>query len=169
MNNGVIYYLVVLVLYSTTACGPYSIAVNEREVYRPPSLFDDFIVEDPALKTCITQAIKDNQIYAAKQLEQLSCSSAGISSVVGLEHFSGLKKLDLSDNTITQLASLYQLTELNLVYLENNQLINIEALLTLPNLADVNLQGNPLVLCSDIHQLEMRRLKSLQLPAACRD
>ncbi len=160
--------LLTLLIFSLTGCGPYSISVNEKEVYTPPPLFIHFTMADAALKNCLIQTITDNHITTPAELKLLSCTKAGIKSIKGLEIFEGIIQLNLSDNSISSTAQLYQLSQLEVLLLENNQLTDIQSLLTLPKIKELNLAGNPMILCSDIDQLKKRSIDTLMLPQECR-
>lgn len=112
--------LACLGLLMLTACNRYQITLNDQPVYTPPALFTSYSIEDSALATCVSQAIVDQNVRKADQLTQLDCSFAGVEGVSGLEVFTGLKRINLSNNQLQELSSLFFLDELTLVNLENN-------------------------------------------------
>ena len=93
-----VYRLVVsmLLLAGLASCGnlnQYDITLNDRTLYTPKDLFEDYYLPDFALGNCVAQAIEDAQVFVAGGLEVLNCSEAGIRSLSGLSRFTGLKRL----------------------------------------------------------------------------
>ena len=148
-----------------TACENYDFKVNERVVYSPAPLFQDFDIPDEALRTCLEQAIVDNGIRAAGQLSTLNCSHAGIEALDGLATFTGIKLLKLSSNNIRNLVELGQLTLLDELYLDNNQVVDPVPLYQLPALRFVDLSGNPTLQCP--RGAALGRIESVTLPSHC--
>ncbi|MGB1869006.1 MAG: leucine-rich repeat domain-containing protein [Porticoccaceae bacterium] len=120
-----------LLLLVIAGCQGYQVTVNDRELYSPPQLFNDYQVPDAGLRACINQTIADQRILRAEQLTALICTYAGIESLQGLNRFT-------------------QLTTINLA---NNRLINIKPLMFLGQLQRVNLTDNPDLNCLDIKSL----------------
>ena len=82
----------VLLASGLAGCGnldQYDITLNDRTLYTPRDLFEDYYLPDVALSNCVTQAIEDSQVYVAGGLDVLNCSDAGIESLSGLSRFSG--------------------------------------------------------------------------------
>jgi Leucine-rich repeat (LRR) protein len=129
------------------ACENYDFKVNERVVYSPAPLFSDFEATDPALRACLEQAIADNGVRGAAQLDSLNCSHAGIETLDGLSVFSGLKTLKLSSNNIRNLVELGPATLLQELYLDNNQVVDPVPLYQLGSLRFIDLSGNPALQC----------------------
>lgn len=101
-------------------CDGYIYTFNKQPVFDPPVLFSDYKIPDPALKTCIDQAIIDQQLVSPAMLTQLNCSSAGISDLTGLEIFSGLTHINLSQNSLVEIKPLLFLSRPAVINLENN-------------------------------------------------
>ena len=146
------YRLIVSVLLASglASCGnldQYDITLNDRTLYTPRDLFEDYYLPDIALNNCVTQAIEDAQVFVAGGLEVLNCSAAGIESLSGLSRFSGLKRLKLTGNNIRNLVELSKLTQLKELRLEGNNIVDIVPLTVLPSLNLVSLEDNPALQC----------------------
>jgi hypothetical protein len=135
------------------ACS-YSVSLNNKVVYTPPSLFNNYQIADQRLAQCVEQTIVDHNINQAKELTTLNCSSANIHSLAGLEVFSGLEELNLATNELTQIEEIAQLSQLRILLLNNNPLHNVAPLLSLLQLHTLNLDGALELTCRDIQQLE---------------
>ena len=149
------YRLIVSVLLASglTSCGnldQYDITLNDRTLYTPTDLFEDYYLPDVALSNCVTQAIEDGQVFVAGGLEVLNCSEAGIESLSGLSRFSGLKRLKLTHNDIRNLVELSKLTQLEEVRLDGNKIVDIVPLTVLPSLNLVSLYDNPALQCHSL-------------------
>ena len=155
-----------LLLLLLGACESYDFKVNDKVVYRPQPLFTDFEVVDPALRACLKQAISDNVVTAASQLEALNCSHAGISDLSGLAIFTGLSSVKLSSNNIRNLVELSALTTLQQLYLDDNQVVDPVPLYQLPALDFLDLSGNPGLQCPRNNGL--LRVATVILPRHCR-
>lgn len=156
-------FIILITLLS--ACENYDFKVNDRVVYSPHPLFDDFDLPDPALRACVKQAIQDHVITAVLQLNTLNCSHAGISDLSGLATFTGLSSLKLSSNEIRNLVELGALTSLELLYLDNNQIIDPVPLYDLPALQSLDLSGNPDLQCP--RTTGLLRVEQVVLPEHC--
>ena len=137
-------------LASCESLDQYEITLNERTLYTPRDLFEDYYLPDVALSNRVTQAIEDGQVYVAGGLEVLNCSEAGIESLSGLSRFSGLKRLKLTDNNIRNLVELSKLTQLEELRLDGNNVVDIVPLTVLPNLNVVSLEDNPALQCHSL-------------------
>ncbi|MEH6588841.1 MAG: hypothetical protein V7746_01225 [Halioglobus sp.] len=155
-----------LTLLFLSACETYDFSVNEKRVYTPKPLFTDYSIADPALRTCVKQAISNGKVANPSQLEVLSCRDAGISKLVGLEVFTGLNRLNLTDNSIRDISTLAALTSLVELRLGGNGIIDTTPLLDLPALVELDLENNPQMLCPADSSLIL--VKALTLPAQCR-
>ena len=149
------YRLIVSVLLASglASCGnldQYDITLNDRTLYMPRDLFEDYYLPDIALNNCVTQAIEDAQVFVAGGLEVLNCSEAGIESLSGLSRFSGLKRLKLTDNNIRNLVELSKLTELEELRLDGNKIVDIVPVTTLSSLNVVSLDDNPALQCHSL-------------------
>lgn len=149
------------------ACQGYEITVNERQVYSPAPLFTEFSLPDRNLQACVDQHIKDQKIHSAGQLQVLRCSFAGIENLAGLALFSGLERLDLSDNQLTHIDELARLDQLQQLHLDNNRIRSAAPLLALLHLRQLSLTGNARLACDDLRQLARQQTLSLTPPAQC--
>ncbi len=149
-------------------CSKYQMTVNETVVYTPPTVITDFNTEDPRLKDCLDQTIKDLQATDIAQVTQLICSHAGLSSLKGLETFYNIQQLNLGNNQLTELESIKYLSKLEILLLNDNQLVKTPELLNLPKLTRVSLDNNPAMECGDAHQLQRISSAEVTLPSQCR-
>jgi Leucine-rich repeat (LRR) protein len=147
------------------ACGPYDVKVNERVVFSPRPLFSDFDLADPALRACVEQAIADNNVTAASQLQVLNCSSAGIADLSGLGVFTGITRLKLSSNDIRNLVELSRLSLIQVLYLDDNAAVDPVPLYDLPALQELDLTGNAELQCPASSAL--LKVEKLTLPGHC--
>lgn len=155
-----------LVLLLITACESYDLTVNEKLVYTPEPLFSGFDTPDTALEQCLEQAIIDGKVNSASELKTLSCSHAGITTLEGLEIFTGISQLKLSSNDIRDITALAALTSLELLQLDHNQVIDTTPLLALPALIELDLSGNSELMCPSASGL--MTLDKLSLPVHCK-
>ncbi len=154
-----------LALLLLSACQGYDVTLNERVVYSPPPLFRAFDITDDALRACVQQVIEDESITRAGQLESLNCSNAGIESIEGLQVFSGLTRVRLSDNRIRNLLALGELQQLQQLYLSNNRVVDPVPLYALEKLTTLDLDTNPALQCPAPGALS--QVEQLSLPAHC--
>lgn len=142
-----------VLLAGLASCGnlnQYDITLNDRTLYTPSDLFEDYYLPDVALGNCVAQAIEDAQVFTANGLEVLNCSEAGIRSLAGLSRFTKLKRLKLTDNEIRNLVELSTLTELHELRLDGNKIVDIVPLTALPALGLVSLHDNPTLQCHSL-------------------
>lgn len=126
-------------------CENYTYTFNEQPVFTPLGLFTEYQVSDQGLASCLNQAILDQKASKARDLTQLNCSNAGITSLSGLEIFTGLTQVNLG----------------------NNQLSDIKPLLLLPHLNTVLLGGNDKLNCQEGKQLVEQLSGTVSLPTHC--
>ncbi len=151
-----------------TSCSKYQMTVNETVVYTPPTVITDFTTEDPRLKDCLDQTIKDLQATDLAQVTHLICSHAGLASLKGLETFYNIQKLNLGNNQLSELQPIKFLSKLEVLLLNDNQLVKTPELLNLPKLTRVSLDNNPAMECGDAHQLQRISSAEVTLPSQCR-
>lgn len=155
------YWLIVLMILFTglASCSnlnQYDITLNDRTLYTPRELFEDYYLPDVALGNCVAQAIEDAQVFVAEGLEILNCSEAGIRSLSGLSRFTELKRLKLTDNDIRNLVELSKLTKLQELRLDGNAIVDIVPLTSLPYLEVVSLNNNPPLQCHSLARFAKR-------------
>jgi hypothetical protein len=154
-----------LILALCAGCGTYDLKVNEKVVYSPRPLFTDFEIADTALSECVEQAILDNQVTIASQLQTLNCSHAGIEDLGGLAVFNGITQLKLSANSIRNLVELEALSLLQALYLDDNIVVDPVPLYDLPSLQALDLAGNADLQCPAASAL--LQVEELKLPQHC--
>lgn len=150
-----------------SACTGYSFSFNENTVYTPPSLFSDYKIADQALRNCVEQTIKDQEVVKADQLTLLNCSSAGIEDLTGLGRFNQLTLLNLANNELTTLEELDKVTRLEELVLRDNRLQSVEPLLKLVRLVKLDLRGNPDLACTDLRQMASSLEGEVIIPEQC--
>lgn len=161
--------IVLLVLLGLSACSRYQLTFNEAVVHTPPPLLTDFDTEDPRLRSCLDQMIKDGKVTAFEQLTQLICSHAGLTSLKGIEAFPNLQRVNLEHNQLVSLKPLQHLSQLEVLKLNDNFLTHVPELLTLQKLKTVQLENNPKLSCQDLQQLQQHNTDiTVQLPQQCR-
>ena len=98
-------------------------------------------------------------LAALPNLEKLSMSSCGLSTISDLSGASRLTYLDLSGNTLRNLEALAEMTGLQELYLQNNAVTSLDALSVLANLTKLDISFNSV---SDLAPLaECRKLSWL--------
>lgn len=152
---------------SLSSCSKYQMTVNEAVVYTPPTVITGFETEDPRLKDCLDQMIKDGQFTDLSEVTQLICSHAGLTSLEGIQTFYNLKQVNLGHNQITDLTPIKFLSKLEILLLNDNQISQAPELLNLPKLKQVQLDNNPELECGDIQQLQRVADADLTLPKQC--
>ncbi len=128
-----------------SACNRYSFSVNENEVYAPVSLFTNYSFADSSLGSCVDQHLRSISADSADDLAVLNCSNAGIVLLDGIEVFSRIEQLSLSDNNLT----------------------NVDALLQLVNLSYLDLRGNTEIDCAVARQLQTVLDGTVFIPQQC--
>jgi hypothetical protein len=131
-------------------CSGYAVTVNEQTVHTPSPTVAVALdqIPDRNLLNCIEQTLSDKRILDPAQLFVLVCTNAGIASLAGLQQFSNLRQLDLS----------------------NNELTRVEVLYKLPRLSYVDLEDNPELSCADVKTLAALPREGLEVkqPSHCR-
>jgi len=148
-------------------CVGYDYKLNERVVFEGPRLFVDYAIADEHLRECVAQAISDDRITRPEALEDLNCSQAGITSLAGLEVFTGLRRLGLDGNAISELAPLYPLRQLELLHLRGNRVAALDARLCQGVTKQIALAGNEALACADIAKLQACGARLIDVPAHC--
>lgn len=136
-----------LALTLLAACESYDFKVNDKVVYSPHPLLQDFETPDPALRGCLEQAIVDGAVRTFEQLTSLNCSHAGIEDVDGLSRFTRINTLKLSSNNVRNLVEIASISSLEELHLDNNQVIDPVPLYQLSNLRFIDLSDNANLQC----------------------
>ena len=156
-----------IAVLSLNGCAKYQMTLNETVVYTPPTVITDFETEDPRLKDCFDQIIKDGQITDVAEVTQLICSHAGLTSLKGIEYFYNLQRVNLGNNEISDLAPIRYLSKLEVLLLNDNQIKQAPELLNLPRLGRVDLNNNPDLECGDLKQFADISSAELTSPSHC--
>lgn len=152
-------------LLCASACASYDLSVNERVLYTPRPLFSEYTLTDTALATCVSAEIQRLKITQASQLRSLDCSGQAVAELAGLGLFTGLARLQLSDNNISDISELSKLSLLQQLRLDRNEITSPQPLYELPALQYLDLRGNSALLCPGSTALV--QLHELQLPGHC--
>jgi Leucine-rich repeat (LRR) protein len=158
------FHLLVLSLLILSSCQGYDVTLNDRVVYTPAPLFNDFAVVDKALHTCLAETINAESITSVGQLTELNCSHAGIASLDGIATFTALVSLRLSSNDIRNLVEVAKLADLRELYLDDNRIVDPVPLYQLTQLRDLDISKNPSLQCP---QLSFAQSSSVALPDHC--
>ena len=157
MYNRPFGFCTVLVLAAAfNGCAGYDITLNDKVIYAPPALFAGFDIKDSALAGCIQQTIEDQSITDPAHLNRLVCTSSGIEGLDGLQVFSELKWLKLSNNNIKSIAALSHTLKLEQLLIDNNQLVSVAPLAILSHLQILDLSNNNALDCKDIRYLQQQ-------------
>ncbi len=160
-----------LLVVMIAGCKSYSVSLNNKLVYTPPSLFKDFAIADTKLRACVEQTIIDNHITKAEDLKQLNCSHAGIESLAGLEKFYSIEQLNLSENALQSIAQLSNFSQLRVLILRKNNLTSAEPVLHMLALQELDISENAKLACGDLKQFAKNTHQGnlkLTLPEQCK-
>lgn len=109
-------------------------------------------IKDSSLRRCVEKALNKEAgaaiaVDEMAELSGLTCRSAGIADLTGLEAATGLAKLDLSGNAIDDVSPLSALAELTSLNLRDNDISDVADLASNQHLGKddtVDLRENPL-------------------------
>ncbi|MGR8981399.1 MAG: pentapeptide repeat-containing protein [Gammaproteobacteria bacterium] len=132
--------------WQTSLCGSGG---SVRTVWAMPDCGSDpgqyVVFKDQNLKDCILATLPGSPtnvtIETAAQIRQVTCPGLGISDLTGLENFTSLVKLDLTDNKLIQFS--LPLATIQTLKLGNNRLTTLD-LSKLDNLINLDVSGNQL-------------------------
>lgn len=150
-------------------CADYEFTVNERVLYTPAPLYSDYEIPDQALADCVAQHVEDGGITQPGQMQLLNCSKAGVTDLTGLNVFSKLTMLKLSDNRIEEIQTLADMAALQELHLDGNALKNADPVRDLPELEYLDLRGNPDLQCQQMEPFRRHAGLKLRLPRHCGD
>ena len=157
---------IIVTLGLLPACASYDLTLNDKLIIRSQHLFTDYQIEDRSLSRCIKQAIVDNNISQAYELEHLNCSHAGIASLNGLEGFPHLRRARLSHNEIRDIDNIRTLHKLEVLQISNNHIINPLPALNLLQLRELDVSHNPNLKCPT--KLQLAKINKIMLPKHCK-
>ncbi len=157
-----------LVFLALSACANYDVTLNEKVVYSPPRLFMDFSFADKALQNCVEQTITDQHITKPEQLTRLICTNGEIKNVKGIELFTELRQLNLSNNLLQNIDTLARLPVLQNLALTANKVKTVLPLVDSAALLKLDVRNNAMLNCLTAIEL-MNQLPALQvqMPAHC--
>lgn len=150
-------------------CADYQFTVNDRVVYTPAPLYADYEIPDRALADCVAQHVEDAEITQPDALLALNCSHAGVTDLAGLDVFSKLTMLKLSDNRIEEIQALADMSALQELHLDGNALKNADPIRELPELEYLDLRDNPDLVCRQMEPFRRHTGLKLHLPRHCGD
>ena len=156
---------ILVVMGLLSACGSYDFTLNDKLLKRSQQLFTDYQIGDKHLHRCIKQAIFDNNISQASELEDINCSHAGILSINGLEGFSNLKRVKLSHNKISNIDNIRNLHKLEALYISHNHILDFLPILSLVQLQELDVSNNPNLKCPI--KLQLKNIRKVILPKHC--
>ena len=133
---------ILVIIGLLSACGSYDFTLNDKLLKRPQQLFTDYQIGDKHLHRCIKQAIFDNNISQASELEDLNCSHGGIISINGLEVFFNLKRVKLSHNKISNIDNIRNLHKLEVMHISHNHILDFPPILSLVKLQEIDVSNN---------------------------
>lgn len=109
----------------------------------PPMLVIDAInnISDSGLQNCLNSMLASELYSQADSITWLHCPSANITSLAGIEAFSGLEMVFIIDNQISDLSPLASATSILSLQADGNPIADLSVLSSLPNLSDLMLNG----------------------------
>ncbi len=139
-----------LLLQDSTAC--LSGLVSRST---PPDPLAALRLPDLALERCVIDTATMMGYTQPEEFTDLDCSYSPqtILNIDGLERFTNLQTLDLSNSGVIDLSPLQGITALQSVTASNAKIVDIDALLSMQNLSFADLSGNPGVACTDLDAL----------------
>ncbi len=139
-----------------------SLGLREGVILRYASLFDDSNLEE-AVRQALDRPQGRLTLEEVASLTEIKAISKDIRSLVGIEHFVALQRLDLYGNYIVDITPLEQLSNLRYLELNNNEIVDITPLRQLSNLRYLTLPGRNEI--ADITPLrQLSNLRYLTLP-----
>lgn len=108
---------------------------------------------DQQLKDCVLNTAGQQLLTYAEQLTQLQCNSLSISDLTGLEYFTGLELLALSQNNLSSLQPLANLNQLKTLFIGDNNVTDLSPLANLTAITDLSLRANKITDISPLQRL----------------
>ena len=137
-----------------------SLGLREGVILRYASLFEDSNLEE-VVRQVLDRPQGRLTLKEIASLTELRASSKAIRSLVGIEHFVALQRLDLYGNGIVDITPLNQLDKLQWLSLDSNQTDDITPLNQLDKLQWLSLGWNQIDDITPLNQLD--KLQSLYL------
>lgn len=139
-----------LCILSIVACSKYEVQVNDKLVYSPPALFSDYQVFDAALKHCLQDSIREQNVTNAKQLTELLCPAGDIQSLEGLNSFLNIHRIGMANNKISGAIDVSRFRKLEYLNIENNAIVEIAGIKQLEGIKYLNIRGNKDLDCRSV-------------------
>ena len=131
-------------------------------VQAPPTIAS-LTFNDTALQTCVTSWAASNSYTYIFEMIDLTCASAGVSDLTGLDQLNFLQVLNFNNNTISSIAPLANLPLLYDINFGTNNISDISPLTGLGNLQTVTFISNNI---SDVSPLANKtQLTFLSVPS----
>lgn len=117
------------------------------------------VIRDPAFEAALLREFGkppngELSLEEVGDRQTLQINDASVRDVAGLEHFTGLWKLDLSGTGISDLTPLAALSELDALYLADTKVTDISVLSNLSNLYGLDLSGTAVTDISPLAKLD---------------
>lgn len=110
-------------------------------------------VVSSGLKDCLENQINNYGITYAAQVRNLFCSYRNISSLQGIENFSGLTSLYLDGNNLTDISQLGSLSKLSTLSLSNTNIADLSPLSSISYLNNLTLSSNQIAALTGLENL----------------
>ncbi len=114
-------------------------------------------ITDANLEDCVRShlSLAEGEITGelASELNHLDCPTAGIETIDGLEHFTGLQSISLWENNISDISPLADLTDIEWLELGANEIDDLSPLAELTGLTRLGLSSNEIDNIDDLAQL----------------
>lgn len=101
-------------------------------------------IVSPELKQCVLERVNRSMKYAALAIDYLYCGSSSITSLAGLEAFSGIRTLQLNGAAVTDFSPLAKMTNLEYLSLYSVVITDFSFLKSLTQLTTLDLSNTGL-------------------------
>jgi hypothetical protein len=161
-EEGNVIFFTVLQLDDTSVIIDYQYLPENAFIVQEPKLIINYTVEDTTLQSCINFIASENSLSYVHQVMDLSCIDyPNISSLVGLEHYTNLTKLQIVNGSVASLEPLSVLKSLKTLVISGGEVDDISPIVDLSNLTWLVLQQQNI---SDISLIDsLTNLKVLTL------
>lgn len=120
MANRILFFAICSFCIVIAGCADYGITINQQPVYTRSHEVSVEGIADENLADCIRQTVADQALSSLSELKRLSCTTAGIEDLTGIEALEGLEELNLDNNALTHITPLQILGQLKRLQLRNN-------------------------------------------------
>ena len=121
----------------------------------PPDPLAALRLPDLALEECVISAAENLGVTTPEEFSALDCSGAArtILDLQGIEQFSNLTSLNISNSSVSDLSPIKSLDLLEAFVADDAGVTDIGALFSINGLVSADLTDNPAILCADFDQL----------------